>query len=66
MCPASLPQNLPLNADKLFLYERFAPFGAILSVKVLTDEETGEGSAERGLRGCAVPGAPWWLHMSQT
>ncbi|MEW5297172.1 MAG: hypothetical protein WDW36_000397 [Sanguina aurantia] len=33
-------KNLPLNADKLFLYERFAPFGAILSVKVLTDEET--------------------------
>lgn len=34
-------QNLPIEADRLFLYERFAPFGAILSVKVLTDAETG-------------------------
>lgn len=27
-------KNLPPEADKLFLYERFAPFGAIVSVKV--------------------------------
>ena len=28
----------PVQADKLFLYEHFAPMGAILSVRVLTDE----------------------------
>jgi RNA recognition motif-containing protein len=33
-------QNLPSDADKLFLYERFCPYGAILSVKVLTDPHT--------------------------
>lgn len=27
-------KNLPADADKLYLYERFARFGAILSVKV--------------------------------
>ena len=27
-------KNLPLDADRLFLYEKFAPFGAVLSVKV--------------------------------
>ena len=27
-------KNLPVNADRLFLYEKFAPFGAVLSVKV--------------------------------
>lgn len=27
-------RNMPDNTDKLFLYEKFAPFGAILSVKV--------------------------------
>lgn len=35
-------KNLPANADKLFLYERFAPYGAILSVKVLHDTPTGQ------------------------
>ena len=30
--------NCLLQADKLFLYEKFAPLGAILSVRVLTDE----------------------------
>lgn len=35
MAVASLyVKNLPPLADKLFLYEKFAPFGAILSVKV--------------------------------
>lgn len=29
---------LPAQADKLFLYEHFAPLGAILSVRVLTDD----------------------------
>ncbi|GAX80990.1 hypothetical protein CEUSTIGMA_g8425.t1 [Chlamydomonas eustigma] len=32
-------KNLPPDADRLFLYEKFAPFGAILSVKILEDEE---------------------------
>jgi polyadenylate-binding protein len=27
-----------LQTDKLWLYEKFAPFGAVLSVKVLTNE----------------------------
>jgi hypothetical protein len=31
--PSAL-QNLPADADKLYMYERFAPHGAILSVKV--------------------------------
>lgn len=35
-------KNLPPEADKLFLYERFAPHGAILSVKVLVDEQSGQ------------------------
>jgi hypothetical protein len=35
-------KNLPANADKLFLYERFAPYGAVLSVKVLHDTPTGQ------------------------
>lgn len=34
-----------MQADKLFLYEHFAPLGAILSVNVLTDE----GGACRGV-----------------
>mmetsp|Transcript_38000 Transcript_38000/g.84623 ORF Transcript_38000/g.84623 Transcript_38000/m.84623 type:complete len:438 (+) Transcript_38000:224-1537(+) len=48
---ASLPvaslyvRNLPPEADKVFLYEKFSPFGAILSVKVLTDE----GGASKGV-----------------
>lgn len=37
--PASLyVKNLPAEATKLTLYEIFAPFGAIRSVKVLVDE----------------------------
>lgn len=37
--PASLyVRNIPLDADRLYLYEKFAPFGAIRSVKVLEDE----------------------------
>eukprot|EP00882_Tetradesmus_deserticola_P000229 GHRQ01000256.1.p1 GENE.GHRQ01000256.1~~GHRQ01000256.1.p1 ORF type:complete len:376 (+),score=152.20 GHRQ01000256.1:238-1365(+) len=35
-------KNLPPDADKLFLYEKFSPFGAILSVKVLTDPQSGQ------------------------
>lgn len=31
-------KNLPPEADKLFLYEHFAPLGAILSVRLLTDD----------------------------
>jgi RNA recognition motif-containing protein len=31
-------KNLPLDANRLFLYEKFAPYGAILSVKVLYDD----------------------------
>lgn len=34
-------KNLPADADKCFLYEKFAPYGAIMSVKVLCDPETG-------------------------
>lgn len=34
-------QNLPTDADKLFLYEKFSPYGAILSVKVLNDPQSG-------------------------
>lgn len=34
-------KNLHPDADKLFLYERFAPYGAILSVKILYDTQTG-------------------------
>ncbi|GMH32581.1 hypothetical protein BSKO_00415 [Bryopsis sp. KO-2023] len=37
--PASLYiRNIPPEADKLYLYEKFAPFGGIRSVKVLEDE----------------------------
>ncbi|KAI8467196.1 MAG: HAD-like domain-containing protein [Monoraphidium minutum] len=32
---------LPEHADRLFLYEKFAPFGAIHSVKVMLDDATG-------------------------
>ncbi|KAK9866094.1 hypothetical protein WJX84_003794 [Apatococcus fuscideae] len=35
-------KNLPLETDKLFLYEQFAPHGAILGVKVLTAPDTGK------------------------
>lgn len=35
-------KNLPLDADKLFLYEKFSPYGAILSVKVLNDPQSGQ------------------------
>ena len=35
-------KNLPPTCDKLLLYEHFAPQGAILSVKVLTDSTTGQ------------------------
>lgn len=35
-------QNLPTDADKLFLYEKFSPYGAILSVKVLNDPQSGQ------------------------
>lgn len=31
-------KNLPHDADKLYLYEKFAPYGAITSVKTLLDE----------------------------
>lgn len=34
-------KNLPQDADKLFLYEKFAIHGAIASVRVMTDEATG-------------------------
>lgn len=34
-------KNLPPEADKLYLYEKFAVYGAISSVKVLTDEMSG-------------------------
>ncbi|GMH38961.1 hypothetical protein BSKO_06859 [Bryopsis sp. KO-2023] len=38
--PASIYiKNLPSDAGKLFLYEKFAPFGAILSVKALEDDK---------------------------
>ena len=41
--PCSLyVKNLPPEADRLFLYERFAPHGAIHSVKILSDEDTGK------------------------
>ena len=43
LAPSSLYiKNLPPDADKLYLYERFAPHGAILSVKVLVDDQTGK------------------------
>ena len=35
-------KNLPQEADKLYLYERFAPHGAILGIKVLVGPETGK------------------------
>ena len=35
-------KNLPQEADKLFLYERFAPHGAILGIKLLIAPETGK------------------------
>ncbi len=34
-CCAPLP---PPQTDRLWLYEKFAPFGSVLSVKVLTNE----------------------------
>ncbi|KAK9849372.1 hypothetical protein WJX84_011388 [Apatococcus fuscideae] len=41
--PSSLyVKNLPQEADKLYLYERFAPHGAILGIKVLMAPETGK------------------------
>lgn len=35
-------KNLPAEADRLFLYERFAPHGAVHSVKILSDEQNGK------------------------
>ena len=32
-------KNLPLEADRLFLFEKFCPFGAVLSTKIMTDEQ---------------------------
>lgn len=49
-------KNLPPEADKLFLYERFAPHGAVLSVKVLVDDQTGQCKGV-GFVNYAVPGA---------
>lgn len=41
--PCSLyVKNLPAETDRLFLYEKFAPHGAIHSVKVLSDVQTGK------------------------
>ncbi|KAL0025180.1 hypothetical protein WJX77_005036 [Trebouxia sp. C0004] len=41
--PCSLyVKNLPLDADRLFLYEKFAPHGAVHSVKILSDEQSGK------------------------
>ena len=41
--PCSLyVKNLPAEADRLFLYERFAPHGAVHSVKILSDEQNGK------------------------
>ena len=41
--PCSLyVKNLPAETDRLFLYERFAPHGAVHSVKVLSDAQTGK------------------------
>ena len=34
-------RNIPENADKLWLYEKFARFGGILSVRIVLDEQTG-------------------------
>ena len=34
-----LPPGPCLQTDKLFLYEKFGPFGSVLSVKVMTDEQ---------------------------
>jgi RNA recognition motif-containing protein len=50
-------QNLPTDADKLFLYEKFSPYGAILSVKVLNDPQSGQcrgvGFVVSGCKGSA-------------
>eukprot|EP00210_Caulerpa_lentillifera_P004395 g4193.t1 len=35
-------KNLPTTTDKLFLYEKFAHFGGVTSVKPMLDEITGE------------------------
>eukprot|EP00803_Ostreobium_quekettii_P003478 evm.model.scf_39.6 EVM.evm.TU.scf_39.6 scf_39:44866-46137(-) len=35
-------RNLPVEADKLYMYEKFAPYGAVSSVKLLTND-AGEG-----------------------
>ena len=41
--PCSLyVKNLPAEADRLFLYEKFAPHGAVYSVKILSDEQNGK------------------------
>lgn len=34
-------KNIPEDADKLWLYEKFARFGGIHSVRILLDEQTG-------------------------
>lgn len=39
-CASLYVKNLPPETDKLWLYERFAPHGAILSVKVLLEENS--------------------------
>lgn len=42
--------NMPPDADKLYLYERFAPHGAIVSVKVLPvalPDAAWQGNADR-------------------
>lgn len=38
-CSSIYIKNLPSDCDKLFLYEKFAPFGSIQSVKTLEDEK---------------------------
>ena len=34
-----LPMRILMQTDKLFLYEKFGPFGPVLSVKVLANEQ---------------------------
>ena len=40
-------KGMPEDADKLWLYEKFARFGGICSVRVLVDEQSGKCNGER-------------------
>lgn len=39
--PLPTPTGMPLNADRLWVYENFARYGAVAGLRILIDESTG-------------------------